>query len=334
MSADDPAAVQEALPAIDHRGPGRRRRPADALAEQVAGFRPHIVYGQTHKALPDLARVSGRDRPLRVADLHGDYPRWRLEQHWRPAYRRLLSYTRFRFAEWRHCKAMDGFTVVSDLLARRVRGMDKPVEVLWGGVDLDRFRPAAAAGGEKIRVAYAGNFQPYHGLGCLLEAARRLIARSPEFHFTLIGNIDEFPAVRHRAETQLAGHVTITGQVPYERIPGLLSEADVLVIPRASSATARSTYPSKLSEALALGKALVTTAVGEVPRVVRDGETALLVPPEDPGELETALYRLRDAELRGRLGRSARQLAEDRLGWQRIAERAGGFFARLLEGAA
>ena len=331
LSADDQVAVREAVPDLDQEEHGHERQPGDALRDCVARFRPHIVYGQTHKSLPDLARLRGPDSPLRVADLHGDYPRWRLEQRRHPLYRRLASYARFRLGERLHGASMDGFTVVSHYLARRVRRLGKPHQLLWGGVDLDSFRPASTAENGRIRVAYAGNYQPYHGIDSLLRAASGLIRRSPEFLFTLIGNIDESPEIRRQAESELAGHLTITGQVPYEAIPALLGKADILVIPRATGPTARSTYPSKLSEALALGKPIVTTDVGEVPRIVSDGETALLVPPAAPAALERALYRLRDPELRHRLGRSARELAERELGWERVAERASGFFQRLLE---
>lgn len=331
LSADDPAAVRKSLPGLDQARHDRERRPADALPGWIDRFRPHVVYGQTHKALADLAALEGRELPLRIVDLHGDYPRWRLEQRRHPLHRRLASYARFRLGERLNGSAMDGFTVVSEHLARRVRRLGKPFELLWGGVDLERFHPREAPVDGRIRVAYAGNYKPYHGIGSLLAAARGLVRRSPEFHFTLIGNIDEFPEMRRQAEVWLAGHITIIGQVPYERMPELLGGTDILVIPRAAGSTAATTYPSKLSEALALGKAIVATAVGEVPRVVSDGETALLVPPEEPAALEEALHRLRNPELRRRLGRAARQVAEARLGWRQIAERASGFFQRLLE---
>lgn len=66
--------------------------------------------------------------------------------------------------------------------------------------------------------------------------------------------------------------------------------------------TRADTFALVLSEAGAAGLALVSTAVGGIPELVRDGETGLLVPPDDVGALTGALTRLVDQpELRRRL---------------------------------
>ncbi len=68
-----------------------------------------------------------------------------------------------------------------------------------------------------------------------------------------------------------------------------------------------------LLEAMALGKAVVTTAAGGNTDVVTDGENGLLVPPRDPAALGAALARLlADAALRDRLGTAARRHARER----------------------
>lgn len=65
-------------------------------------------------------------------------------------------------------------------------------------------------------------------------------------------------------------------------------------------------------EAAAAGKPIVACAIGGLRDIVRDGETGLLVPPEDRGALAAALGRLiADAELRERLGAAARRRAAE-----------------------
>ena len=65
-------------------------------------------------------------------------------------------------------------------------------------------------------------------------------------------------------------------------------------------------------EGMASGLALVATAVGEVPTVVEDGRTGILVPPGDAGQLSAAIIELlHNPEKRRRLGNAARHLIEE-----------------------
>jgi glycosyltransferase involved in cell wall biosynthesis len=69
--------------------------------------------------------------------------------------------------------------------------------------------------------------------------------------------------------------------------------------------------PTVFMEAMATGRPVVSCPVSGVPELVRDGETGLLVPSDDPRALADAIARLaRDDELRARLGRQGRALAE------------------------
>ena len=83
--------------------------------------------------------------------------------------------------------------------------------------------------------------------------------------------------------------------------------------------------------ALSLGVPVVATNVGALPEVLRDGESALLVPPGSPADLARALQRsLMDDELRRRLAEGGRQVAESH-SWPAIAARTEEAFARLVE---
>jgi type III pantothenate kinase len=68
---------------------------------------------------------------------------------------------------------------------------------------------------------------------------------------------------------------------------------------------------------MAYGRPVVASAVGGLLDAVEDGVTGLLVPPRDPAALRTALMRLlEDPDLRGRLGRAAREKARRELSWE------------------
>ena len=117
------------------------------------------------------------------------------------------------------------------------------------------------------------------------------------------------PALR-AAATEAGFPVKFLGDVPDEQLPALYSQADIF---------AMTSMPHKLSvegfglvylEAGAHGLPTIAHAIGGVPEAVIDGETGLLVRPDDPAGLAAAFARLiNDPELRHRLGAAGRRHA-------------------------
>jgi rhamnosyl/mannosyltransferase len=111
------------------------------------------------------------------------------------------------------------------------------------------------------------------------------------------------------AELRLGDRVTLAGHVDDADLPAHIAAADVGVLP--------SNHPTEgfglsMVETMAGGVPVVCTELGTGTSFVnRDGESGLVVPPNDPTALAAALDRvLNDAELRARLGAGARARAE------------------------
>jgi glycosyltransferase involved in cell wall biosynthesis len=115
----------------------------------------------------------------------------------------------------------------------------------------------------------------------------------------------------------LEGAVTLAGVVPAERLVELYAEAEVAVVPSLYEG-----FSLPAIEAMACGVPLVSTTGGALPEVVgRHGDTALLVPPGDPGELAAALVRaLDDHRLRARMGEAGRRRVLERFSWRATAD--------------
>jgi len=161
-------------------------------------------------------------------------------------------------------------------------------------------------------ILIVGRLSREKGHLSLLDAFRRLTAphagEAPiNAHLLIVGEGPE----RDRIETAirhlgLNGSATLTGQVPtaepYHEI------ADLAVLSSLSEGS-----PNALLEAMAAGVPVVATAVGGVPEIVADGESALLVPPSDPNALCRAMRELllNDAMARG-LADRARELLSTR----------------------
>jgi glycosyltransferase involved in cell wall biosynthesis len=108
-------------------------------------------------------------------------------------------------------------------------------------------------------------------------------------------------------EFGIEGEVTLTGAFPPEQVFDHLRRMHVYV-----QCSAFEGLPNALIEAGGLGVPLVATAVGGMAEVLRDGETALLVPHGDPAALAAAIERiLSDDGLAASLSEGARTLADD-----------------------
>ena len=114
-------------------------------------------------------------------------------------------------------------------------------------------------------------------------------------------------ADRGQLETMVAARglgerVHFAGALPRDEVLARLAGARAAVL-----SSAWENLPHAAVEALSVGTPVVSTAVGGVPEVVRDGENGLLVPPNDPTALAAALRRvLHDDALRSRLAAAAK----------------------------
>jgi glycosyltransferase involved in cell wall biosynthesis len=176
---------------------------------------------------------------------------------------------------------------------------------------------AGLADGEAPLLAFAGRLTAQKDLGVLLEA----IASIPSVQLAILGDGPE--RGRLEAETASRGlgtRVRFLGGGDRAAVLRLFATADAAVL-----SSSWENFPHTVVEALAVGTPVVSTAVGGVPEIVRDGENGLLVPAGDPVALAAALTRfVGDAALRERLALAAapsvKQLGEERL-LTRVEER-------------
>jgi len=100
--------------------------------------------------------------------------------------------------------------------------------------------------------------------------------------------------------------LSLPGPVQKSAVPGRLAEADVFI-----NTTDVDNVPISVIEALASGMCVVSTDVGGIPYLLRDGVDALLVPRDDPAAMAAAVTRVvTEPELAERLSRNARAKAE------------------------
>jgi glycosyltransferase involved in cell wall biosynthesis len=206
----------------------------------------------------------------------------------------------------------------------------KVVELEWGA-DTERFHPGASGPlpftPPKGTVAvFAGAFRNWHGAVQLARAIRMLHGRGrTDIGAVFIGDGPELTNVR--AEAGTLANVVITGALPHDRMPSALAMAHIGVAPfdlAAHKPLSLGFYwsPLKIFEYMASGLPVVAPAADRIPSLVEGGVEGLLYQPASPVEgLADALDRLRDSDLRQRLGAAARQRALRDYSWTAHCEK-------------
>ncbi|HTQ78489.1 MAG TPA: glycosyltransferase, partial [Thermoanaerobaculia bacterium] len=269
-------------------------------------------------AYPCLALAADGGRPV-VASIRGtDAVTWIGE----PA-RRAILLPVLRKASWIT-------SVTSDLLANvaPLAPLAGRSSVILNAVDPALYPPWQLAAENRGVVGSVGKFREKKDIP-LLVAAYAGLNRALRRRLLLAGFFED-PALEARVMESatglgVAGEVEITGLLPREQIAGRLTAMHVFV-----QCSRHDGFPNALLEAAAAGLPLVVTDVGGAREVLRDGESALVVPPGELGPLAAALTAvLSQPELAQRLSQGALAVART-LGPER--ERAAwlDLYARLL----
>src|SRR5262249_54272891 len=149
------------------------------------------------------------------------------------------------------------------------------------------------------------------GIDTLIDACALLRHEGIAVELRVIGDgPDRAALVARTGAAALDGYVRFDGALPQEEVARALRACDVFVLPcRRDRHGDMDGIPTVFMEAMATGRPVVSTAISGIPELVRDGETGLVVPPDDAGALAGALARLgRDSGLRQRLAVAARAL--------------------------
>jgi glycosyltransferase involved in cell wall biosynthesis len=199
-----------------------------------------------------------------------------------------------------------------------------------GDVTTDREvsrRNLGIAPDEEVALFF-GFIREYKGLDLLLDAWPEVVAARPSARLVVAGDPNRLEPSRRDELLSQASRLGVIGRfgyIPFGEVAGYFAAADALVMPYRHISQSGVLYL-----ALSRGVPVVATAVGGLPEVLRDGESALLVPPESPGDLAKAVLRvLADPALRHRLARGGRSVAREH-SWPAIAERTEQEFKRFV----
>ncbi|HVM72512.1 MAG TPA: glycosyltransferase [Anaerolineales bacterium] len=255
-------------------------------------------------------------RPLRIPIVFTNHTRHDLyAQVYLPLLPEELSESFLQSYMPTFCQAVD--LVISpsagmaDVLHRL--GVSVPVEIIPNGVDLQLYReisedcrPEFGFQADDLLLIYSGRLGPEKNLDFLLHAFAGVAEAIPNAHLLVIGGGPEEASLKQAAaQTGAAGRIHFTGMLPYQELPRCLAMGDIFV-----TASVTEVHPLSVVEAMAAGLPVLGIHSVGVGDTVEDGVTGLLSS-QNQAAFAAQLTRLcLDKELRHRLGKAARRIAE------------------------
>ena len=203
-----------------------------------------------------------------------------------------------------------------------------PVRVVPLGADPAAYRPGLDTASVRARYGLGdgrwlltvGGLAPYKGSDTVLHAVASLRDAAPDLRYAVAGAGPHAAVLQEQADRLGIGErVRFLPHVVDADLPALYNAADIYVgVSRREGASVEG-FGVALAEASACAVPVVAGRSGGIPELVRDGETGLLVDPEQPEPVAAAVARLLvDPALGRRLGAAARAGVERYYNWDRV----------------
>lgn len=159
----------------------------------------------------------------------------------------------------------------------------------------------------------------------ILPAISKLRRRRPQVRLGIIGpaRIPDAFAARDVRE-----NLVLFGRIPFDKLHLYLGASDAFVLPLQDTVVDQTRWPNKFGDYIAAARPVLCRGVGDVPAFIREEECGIVW--NDSAELEDAVDRLIfDPGRASEMGERARQLAEGRLSWARIASQFSEIYSHL-----
>ena len=207
------------------------------------------------------------------------------------------------------------------------------ISAVYPGLPAERFdslpdaaevRTSLGLGGTSTVVGTVGRLAEQKRHDILIDAVAHASRHVPDLKLVIVGDGELSVETRRRAEQRFPGGVIFTGH--REDVIRLVSAFDVFAMSSDFEG-----LPFALMEAMALGRAIVTTDVQGAGEAIRDGREGLVVPRRDADQLAAAIVALaRNKALAEALGRAARERYLAEFTADRMIERTEAVYRKLL----
>jgi len=206
-----------------------------------------------------------------------------------------------------------------------------PIHCIYHGINVELFTRTATERQPRppFRILSVARLVEKKGLPTVFRALRLLLDQGHPIRYCLIGDGEERRPLLELLERVGVGQVTEwLGTQPHEVVLEEYRKADLFVLGcRVARDGDRDGLPNVFLESMAMGVPVVATKVWAIPELVEDGRSGLLVPPEEPQAMATAMVRLlTDTSLRRRIIAGAHDRVRSEFDNRRLIGKLGALF--------
>jgi glycosyltransferase involved in cell wall biosynthesis len=216
---------------------------------------------------------------------------------------------------------------------------EKRIELIYNGVDIDRFSlnySAKETANAKIAlglrespvIGTMGRLSPVKGQRYLIEAMRYVISKHKEAQCLVIGSGREENMLKNLAKKAgLEDSIKFAGAA-YADIPLYLSCIDIFILPSITEG-----FGLVLLEAMSAGKPCIGSDTGGINEIIKDGISGLLVPVGDAEAIGGAISRLLDDKILSyEMGRNGKEIVKEKFSINLMANKMIKFYREVISG--
>jgi glycosyltransferase involved in cell wall biosynthesis len=198
---------------------------------------------------------------------------------------------------------------------------EKKVTFIPYGTDVDMFNPNIDGSlirkglglEDKFTVVYAGALGAANDIYTVLRAADRL-RNEPRIRFVLFGDGKERSRIESEARRMKLDNVIFAGVHPKKEMPLVLASSDVCLAILQNIKMFRTTYPNKVFDYMAAGRATVLVIDGVIRQVIETSNGGVFVEPGDDAQLANTILELsKDPQRVRQMGHNAREYLVEHL---------------------
>lgn len=293
--------------------PAAVRRQAAKVVRMV---RPDVIHVQGHFPICRTLMLIARDLSIPVVATNHFMPENLVPYYLFPRWARA-SVRSWAWRDVARCFAYPQVvTTPTEIAAEvlRTHGIDRPVRVISGGVDIRRFSPdhggrAAARAKlglpDKPTILYVGRLSADKAVTDLIDALPE-VGRALDAHLVIVGRGVKMAALKRRCqEVHVADRTHFLGFIPNDDIVAVYLAADVFCMPGRAELQSLATL-----EALSCGLPTVAAHATALPHLVTDNVNGFLYPPGDIGQLARCLRQVLESPAAStEMGRASREIA-------------------------
>ena len=298
------------------------------LNEALAIIQPDIVHAQGASIHAYVALRSGYPCVVTAHGIRREEGRYR-----RSFIRRARNFLRSQWVESRNLKRVRHFIAISRYVAAYFAPLlqaETQVYHIPNAIDSKFFNLPHKSSGQTI--LFAGNVILLKRVLDLLLAFEKVAAQIPNAQLRIAGSLNAQPDYAAEVKQFIVAHnlqakVKLLGLLNEDAILDEFAKCDLLALP-----SAQENLPMVIAQAMAAKKAVVATAVGGIPEMIRHNHSGFLVEVGDVDALAANLQiLLRNPSLRRKMGQAGYKFAADNYHANSVAERTHRVYQQICE---